>query len=273
MNKIESSENLESHAKRPSPFGPAASLLPQEQKIIFISQNENVANAVGMLIDSRFSQLPVKNSEDKVVGIFSYRSLAKKNYSLRGRPIDFRTLLVGACLEPAKYISPEEYIDTSSAADFRQDDYVLVGSPEKVIGILAIADVFERLNEFAEAFVLLHEIEIAIRELIEKALGEDGLTSALARINERNRNSGHTKRQLESIKDCNFSDYLSLIAGKDWESFESYFEFSKKDLINEELKNINTIRNDVFHFRRKVSHSDVSCLRDFRNQLKTSLAL
>jgi len=247
---MNSSKKSEFDSKRPSPFGPAASLLPQEQKITFISQNENVANAVGMLIDSRFSQLPVKNSEDKVVGIFSYRSLAKKNYSLRGRPIDFRTLLVGACLEPAKYISPEEYIDTSSAADFRQDDYVLVGSPEKVIGILAIADVFERLNEFAEAFVLLHEIEIAIRELIEKALGEDGLTSALARINERNRNSGHTKRQLESIKDCNFSDYLSLIAGKDWESFESYFEFSKKDLINEELKNINTIRNDVFHFRR-----------------------
>ena len=268
MNNLESSENFESHAKRPSPFGPAASLLPQNQKITFISENENVANAVGMLIDSRFSQLPVKNSEDKVVGIFSYRSLAKKNYSLRGRPIDFRTLLVGACLEPAKYISPEEYIDTYSAADFRQDDYVLVGSPEKVIGILAIADVFERLNEFAEAFVLLHEIEIAIRELIEKALGKDGLNSALARINERNIKSGHSKRQLESLNDCSFSDYRSFISRNNWQYFESYFRFSNRDSIDEEIKNINVIRNDVFHFRRKVSHSDVSCLRAFRNQLK-----
>lgn len=269
MNKVDSSENLDSHAKRPSPFGPAASLLPQNQKITFISENENVANAVGMLIDSRFSQLPVKNSENKVVGIFSYRSLAKKNYSLRGCPIDFRTLMVGACLEPAKYISPEEYIDTSSATDFRQDDYVLVGSPEKVIGILAIADVFERLNEFAEAFVLLHEIEVAIRELIEKALGKDGLSSALAQINDRNIKSGHSKRQLESIKDCNFSDYRSLLSDKkNWQYFESYFRFSSRDLVNVELENINKIRNDVFHFRRKVSHSDVSCLRDFRKQLK-----
>jgi hypothetical protein len=67
-------------------------------------------------------------------------------------------------MEPARFIDREVYIDTET--DWGQIDYVLVGSDDNLIGILSLSDVFGRLNDFAEAFVILYEIEHEIRELI-----------------------------------------------------------------------------------------------------------
>lgn len=46
------------------------------------------------------------------------------------------------------------YIDT--ATDWSEIDHVLVGTETDLMGILCVADVFARLNNFAEASVLLY---------------------------------------------------------------------------------------------------------------------
>ncbi len=235
-----------------------------------ISDEEKVAVGVGMLIDSRFSQLPVRNAKGKIVGMFSYRSLVAKHHAVRERNINFSNLQLGAFLEPAKFIAPDEYIDTSKAADFRDDDYVLVGSPDQILGILTVSDVFQRLNEFAESFVLLHEIEIGIRELVSRVLDQEQLNLAFEQINIK-RCAGQNGRQVSSIEDCQFSDYRRLITGRgSWPNFQNAFRLFTRELIDAEMDHINSIRNDVFHFRRKVLHSDVIYLRDFRNRLMTA---
>ena len=50
----------------------------------------------------------------------------------------------------------------------------MVGTREKLIGILTLTDVWAVLNDFAECFVLLFEIETELREFIE-VIPEDQL--------------------------------------------------------------------------------------------------
>jgi CBS domain len=114
-----------------------------------------------MMIDANFSQFPVIDENKRIVGVFSYRSLGERVYELQDK-IALLPLPVSECLEAAKFLGPDDYIDTSNAVNFYQDDYVIVGAPDQVLGILSVADVFIRLNDFAEAFVLLHETELGV---------------------------------------------------------------------------------------------------------------
>jgi hypothetical protein len=102
---------------------------------------------------------------------------------------------------PVVYIAP---------VDFYQDDYVIVGTPDDVLGILSVADVFIRLNDFAEASVLLHETELALRRLIEQNLEPDGVSAALEAINARNREKGRHGRPLMTCKSHRLAAIRSL---------------------------------------------------------------
>jgi CBS domain-containing protein len=253
---------------RPSPFGPARILVPENQQVICIPSSTAVSDALRKMIDANFSQLPVIDQNKRIVGVFSYRSLGERVYELQDK-IALSTLPVSECLEPAKFLGPDEYIDTSNAVDFYEDDYVIVGTPDDVLGILSVADVFIRLNDFAEAFVLLHETELGLRRLIEENLGPEGVSAALEAINTRNRQQRLHGRPLMTIEDCEFHHYIDLVTSKsNWPAFEKSFPSATRELINRELFLVNDIRNDVVHFRRQITRADTVVLNRFRDRLK-----
>jgi CBS domain-containing protein len=253
---------------RPSPFGPARILVPENQQVICIPSSTAVSDALRKMIDANFSQLPVIDQNKRIIGIFSYRSLGERVYELQDK-IALSTLPVSECLEPAKFLGPDDYVDTSTAVDFYEDDYVIVGAPDDVLGILSVADVFVRLNDFAEAFVLLHETELGLRRLIEQNLGPEGVSAALEAINTRNRQQGAHGRPLMTIEDCEFHHYIDLVTSKsNWRAFEKSFPTATRELINRELVLVNNIRNDVVHFRRQITRADTVVLKRFRDRLK-----
>ena len=261
---------MESDTKsRPSPFGPAHTLLPENQKIILVSAEITVAHAIQLLIDKRFSQFPVQDAGGKIIGVFSYRSVGARIFQLRDRGPSVSGLPVGECLEPARFLDPEAYIDTSNAADFREDDYILVGSPEKIVGILTVADVFSRLNDFAEAFVLIHEIEVSLRRLIQEVLGTDGLSQVLNDLNSQKRSQGVQIKPLRDINECTFSHYKEIITDRSkWSEFQKHFPLASRELLNAEISSVNDKRNEVFHFRKKITRSDTLFLRAFRDRFR-----
>lgn len=253
---------------RPSPFGPARVLLPENQQVITIPSSTPVSDALRIMIDAQFSQLPVLGTDKRIAGVFSYRSLGERVYELRDK-IPLASLPVGECLEPAKFLAPDDYIDTSNAVDFYKDDYVIVGTPAEVLGILSVADVFIRLNDFAEAFVLLHETELRLRVLILQNLRTDGVAAALQTINTRNQQQGRHGRPLMTIEDCDVNHYIDLVTSKaNWTAFAKSFPTATRDLINRELLLVNDIRNDVVHFRRQITRTDTVILKRFRDRLK-----
>jgi hypothetical protein len=103
---------------RPSPFGPARVLVPENQQVICIPSSTAVSDAGRRMIDTNFSQLPVVDQNKRIVGVFSYRSLGERVYELKDKIELLSALPVSECLESAKFLAPDDYIDTSNAVDF-----------------------------------------------------------------------------------------------------------------------------------------------------------
>jgi CBS domain-containing protein len=150
--------------RRPGPFGPARILLPEGQVVQTIRDAEPVASALERLADSGYDQLPVLDSRGRVVGVFSWKSFGRRLSEIYSLDVDFNTLgVVHTELDQPQYLDPDTYVDTET--DWKEIDYALVGSPDKLLGVLTLTDIYGRLNDFAEAFVLIFEIEHEIRDL------------------------------------------------------------------------------------------------------------
>jgi len=286
--------------KRPGPFGPARVLLPSDQQMVILDGKTPAREAVERMMDERFSQIPVTDRTGDIVGVFSWKSFGERALDLHSTAIKPTDLPIGDAMEQARFISPDVYIDTET--DWSDLDYVLVGSPSDLLGILCVSDVFGRLNDFAEAFVLIYEVEHALRDTIEVVFTGDELQSVLDSITESaNRPAMEAvanlkdfidengpsaavgkamkllkaprSRPLESLRDLTFSQYKAIICSeKNWPRFEPVFD-SLRELVDIDLSDVNDLRNVVFHFRRAITPRDTDRLRRFREKLRYNLEL
>ena len=290
--------------RRPGPFGPASALLPVDQQVLTVPDDTLAADALERMVDTGYSQLPVTNADGHIIGIFSWQSFGKRVSELHVANVNVAGLMVkDTDLEKARFIAPETYIDTET--DWSEIDHVLVGSREKLLGVLTIADVLGRLNDFAEAFVLLFEIEHEIRDLFVDVYPGDelskvfeGLSNPSDRPEESAANGlrsliegeaavitdkkvaktiqfatnlpqrASQPRPISNLEDFTFSQYREVIFNKsNWPRFEAVFE-SPRELLNADFEKINELRNVVFHFRRGITPKDTDRLRRFRDKLR-----
>lgn len=290
--------------RRPGPFGPASALLPKDQQPVTIEESTLASDAIERMVDAGFSQLPVRNSEGVITGVFTWKSFGKRVADLQATKLSVATLSVkDTDLESPKFISPETYIDTET--DWNSLDYVLVGDARNLIGVLSISDVLGRLNDFAEAFVLLFEVEHEIRDLITLVYSPAELTDVCAAITDSSKgpveeiaadlvgltqgdSPAVTKKQdaatvqkaakhlreagkvklLSTLEDFSFSQYKEVICSEaNWPRFEPVF-CTQRESVNADLDGVNKIRNVVFHFRRAITPKDTDRLRRFRNKLR-----
>jgi CBS domain len=202
-------------------------------------------DAIDRMMDSGYSQLPV-TSKDRIIGVVTWRTFVKRVAGLRRSNIKAIDLPVRDCMEAPRFIDPETFIDT--ATDWSDVDYVLVGIEAKLIGVLCVADVFGRLSDFAEAFVLIYEIEHEVRDLITATTGEAGLPPLIANMKLR-----ENTRPLRAVTDFTFDQYRGLICAKaNWPTFETAFNCIR-EVIDKDFKQITDLRNTVFHFRRGIT--------------------
>ncbi|HVC96951.1 MAG TPA: CBS domain-containing protein [Pirellulales bacterium] len=252
-----------SYRKRPGPFGPAWALLPKDQQPLAIDGDVPVHDAIERMIDNNFSQLPVKDGQGRIIGVFTWKSFGKRALDLQNvrggiKPIE---LPVREAMEPARFIDPEVYIDTET--DWGDIDHVLVGSDDDLRGVLCIADVFGRLNDFAEAFVLLYEIEHEIRDLIRDLVDSTGLATMIAAMH---LPPGSTAPV--TLEEFTFNQYKGLISARaNWPTFEPLFA-TRRELVDADFGDVNELRNVVFHFRRGITPKDTDRLRRFRDKLR-----
>ncbi len=290
--------------RRPGPFGPASALLPVDQQVLTIPDDTVVADALERLVDSGFSQIPVTNADGIISGIFSWQSFGKRMSELHSANVNVVSLKVkDTDLEKARFVSPETYIDT--ATDWGQIDYVLVGSKDNLLGVLTISDVLGRLNDFAEAFVVLFEIEHEIRDLFMDVYPGQELSKVFAGLSERSsgpevaaykgllaliegdppkitdewqfqkvRNAvnilqkSSQPRPISNLEDFTFAQYREVIFNQtNWPRFEAVFQ-SPREVLSADFEKINELRNIVFHFRRGITPKDTDRLRRFREKLR-----
>jgi hypothetical protein len=245
-------------------------LLPEDQHLRTIPPSTRASDALRLMKEFGYSQLPVVHN-DEVVGVFSHRSFADGVLDLEGmNKLRAEELPVSDFVEQLSFVDvrsdPDEILDRLDT-----DNAVLVGSPATLVGIATPMDALRYFHRITSAFLVLQEIELAIRALLGYVYSDERLTEvlrriALARQQER-------RRSLTRIEDLSFGDYVQLIGNEEtWSQLQDVFGTSR-ELVLAKLRPINELRNDAFHFRRELVKDDYDRLTSTRGWLRLRLRL
>ena len=75
-------------------------------------------------------------------------------------------------------------------------------------------------------------------------------------------------RPIDSLEDLSFAQYTTIVCSeKNWPRFEPIFD-TMREIIENDFKEVNQLRNVVFHFRRGITPKDTDRLRRFRDRLR-----
>ncbi len=243
-------------------------IIPQNQTMLTIPPTCRVREAVGLMRKHGYSQVPVVESGE-VLGVFSFRSFSQEAASAtleewtkqKCAPGD---LTVDEFLERFEFARvTEEMSRVFDAMD--RDNGVLIGTPENLVGILTPIDVLRYLYQVAGPFVLVTEIELALRELIRFALSEEQIAAAAKRS--LTSVYGSEDRVPPTLEDMTFDNYQSLISNREtWPHLEPVFS-GTRTRTSAKFKEIGAIRNDLFHFKREITIQDHETLAGHRNWL------
>jgi predicted transcriptional regulator len=240
-------------------------IIPPDQTVLTVPPGCLVRDAIALMRRHGYSQVPVVEN-DEVLGIFSYRSFAQEaaTSSLddwtrqKCAPGD---LPVDEFLEQFEFARvTEEMTRVFDAMD--RDNCVL-------IGILTPMDFLRYLYQVASPFVMVSEIELALRALIRNALSAEQITKAARRCLA----SAYDSRERVPVhlEDMTFDNYQAMIShGENWSDFERVFG-GTRTRTSGKLKEIGAIRNALFHFKRELAVADHQTLANHRNWLLTKI--
>ena len=110
-------------------------------------------------------------------------------------------------------------------------------------------DFLRYFYQVASPFVMISEIELAIRALIRIVLDGDKLIEAAKRC--LSKIPGGEDKVPRDLEEMSFENYRSIVShAGNWEDFSTVFG-GNRVRTSGKLKEIGAIRNDVFHFKRE----------------------
>lgn len=235
-----------------------------------IDAQARIFDAITIMCTKNYSQLPIVEKNDDgsetcvgVVTVLSFLQVLRQQFEKGNEGIskimEWPAVRFKVSDEPTfAQLSDEilEYIDFMA-----KEDFVLVGSRQKCNSIVTNSDVVGFFKNNTEVFLLLREIETSLRYVISKCLGQDKLKAVLdsLRLSRKDRNN---KAPLSSVDDLS-QDELRQVVLANWKEFERCFR--DKEKTEDQLKYIRDLRNKVFHFRSKITVSELTHIKKLRD--------
>jgi CBS domain-containing protein len=208
----------------------------------------SVAEAITLMLQHDYSQLPVMTSEREVKGMFSWKSLGSRLALGKecGKVRDF--------MEPAAEISADASLFEAIQQIVEHECVLVRDSTKRVSGIITTADLGLQFAQLGEPFLLSGQIETHLRSLIADKYTKDELAAA--------RDPADSGREIEDVADLTLGEYVMLLENpKHWAKLA--IRVDRKTFI-EELKRVVRIRNDVMHFDPDgIGPEDLERLRKF----------
>lgn len=197
-----------------------------------VTPDAPLEEAVTIMLTRDFSQLPVMTSDREVKGVISWRSIAQ------------RTAL-GRSGKAVRDFMDDAIEERSNATVFKimtyltEHEYVLVrGDDRRITGLITSTDLTGQFRQWTEPFLLISEIEQALRGLIDRAFTPEEMEAV--------RDPDDKKRPIRAAADLNFGGYIGLLERDDnWKRL--HLALDRKTFIAM-LERVRQTRNDVMHF-------------------------
>lgn len=256
--------HLLGRSHRPTPFGPAGKLL-SDRPLVSVREDEDLYSAISRLNAENYSQAPVIDSKGHVVGLFTERALADFIDKMgESKSMKMSSYKVDSVMQhDFTILAEDEFI--ADTVDWLQVHAVVVGTREKPVGILTVWDVYAHLNDFAEIFVLIFELELCLRKIITELLGDE-LEQELSEWTYPGGKPGP-----QALDEFTFSQYADFLFRKSiWPRFLERRD-RNKSAIQVDLERAAEIRNQTVHFRKMASTRDTDALRSILKRFNKHL--
>ena len=252
-------------------FHRVGSLIPEGQSLKTISKDTTVAKALEIMEEKHYSQLPVVAGK-VVLGVFSYRSFAqeatKRQRSERNTVL--ADLPVEEFMEDFSFVAASQDW-TKIQRQLDEKDGFFVGDPDEISGLVTIMDVYQYFRRIADPFIQVAEIEEPLRHLITERIPKDKRAEVFGRVLAGSYATGKLPQQ---PKDLSLNDKILIVTTRDnWSYFQGVLGQGDRAFNNakEKLKDIPKLRNDAFHFNRKLQPHELKKIVDCRNWLHRAL--
>lgn len=213
-----------------------------------IAPDAEVAEAITLMLQNDYSQLPVMTGERDVKGMFSWKSLGSRLALGRacGKVREF--------METAYDISADASLFEAIQQIVLRECVLVRDNTRRVTGIVTTADLGLQFAQLGEPFLLLGQIENHVRTLIAEKFTKAELAAA--------RDPSDPGREIEDVADLTLGEYVRLLENPTrWKKLGIRVD---RKIFIEELKRVLEIRNDVMHFDPDgVASEDLSILRKF----------
>lgn len=240
----------------------------------WVTPDTPLLDALSMLLDGGVDGLPVRNEDGSyTLGYFSFKTAVEYIAELQPGQIgnSLQSGTVGRCHIDASELfeapSREVHDVISKLNDFGA---VLVGDEDRLSGVLRQSDVVSFLADVAQPFLLLSEIETALRDLISSDAPVTWFADAAERCLSQRASSGGQPPPT-SVDKATLGDLVATILNG-----ENFAELAARgavfgvdrDAAKKHLERLPAIRNEVFHFRGPLNPSDLAYLRSARRWLR-----
>jgi predicted transcriptional regulator len=201
--------------------------------LITVGPDDPLTKAVFRMMQHDYSQLPIMSGERDVKGVVSWRSIGAR-YAM-GVPCE----KVNDCRDDAQVIDSNGTL-FDAIPTIVKHGYVLVRDQKtrKLTGIVTASDLSLQFQQLAEPFILLREIELHIRRLLQGKITADDLKAFVS--------PDDPDRKPSSISDLTFGEYVRLFQRPEvWTKLNLKID---KACLTAQLEEVRGIRNDVMHF-------------------------
>jgi predicted transcriptional regulator len=235
-------------------FNRVNSVISEEQETISVRPDTRVGEALGLMRERNFSQLPIIAGE-QVLGMFSHRSFALGVPALQGGRERLEDLPVEEFLEmPAWARASDELGDL--LPDLDRYDAVCVGDQENLQGIVTAVDLARFLERLSTPFVRLQEIELTLRALIQARIPAE-VVAECARDALAEMYADRVHAPPDRLEDMALGELVRLVGdGRTWPHLGGALGASRQRTAAR-LKALPSLRNVVFHFRRALTDDEL----------------
>jgi hypothetical protein len=150
-----------------------------------------------------------------------------------------------------------------------RDGAVLVGDEERLLAVATTTDITDFLWNATRPFVLLQDIELAVRDMMRSCCTDAEIAGCIAAAFR-----PETGRIKDRLEDLTLGETVGVLMNP--QNFGSYFYAGfgrNRDLVASTLEPVRVIRNKVFHFRDDVSAEELETLVDTGRWLRRKILM
>ena len=236
-------------------------LIAEREPPACVSTTDTVRSAAKIMHRYDYSQLPVVEENNHIVGLFTEQALTKM-FAL-GATHEFLDERVEQWMKrhPAVVGSDRSIYDV---ARMLVDTYaVVVAKQGEPIGIITDYDIAVFMADWSNGIALVEEIEQRLRGYIERVYStHKALNDALSRaLGEEN---GKPRKKYTELT---LSEHVQIIIAKaNWPAFKPYFK--SETAFMTVLGDVRPIRNQIVHFRGQLTDHQVRTLQEAQQWLQ-----